>query len=842
MSKSPSVELYENYDKSVIIKGFIMKNEKLTKKIFLHEIDSTKEIIYSSLKLKEKGILYFFSMLLFVIINVSFAAANTSVLPDSASNSVLTEMLHVIMPASNNTGISPNSYLSNDVSTHYFNLISNVFSVIEYIVYFILLFSVAECLSQILHTNKIKTDSRNKVIILTLLLLSFAKESRFEVENDAGYKVSLGFYQYFAFQVFGETFENLEKELESNQNHLVDISSIQLADPYEFEDDFLKVLKVYLLHQNKPSDGENYNLNVTFKDGEYLVTFFLGGASNTITIQSNPILNSYAENLRIDLLVKEKKMVEDYIKALFLHAEKINKNVSNYTEVFENLKSSDFTDSENILNKKDLFPKPVNEYCEEIYDVNLAGTGLLDFNIYLKISSMCASKNFLESQYSNSYYDAADVFSDNALNNRNVMPFGNQNTELLYNDLLSFTKSLCANSGYLACSEAVQITSRANSEIYRGLGLLSPFVKSMNNVFSSYFDYTNLLFDSRNFKQQYVSIPYFSDNSDHSSNIIFNVKIKNHDDDHNGKIIPFDLLIDLNKLAIPNAKEIVKSKLGKSLIDPIYRAKTCLKYSRMIKNNYKCNSQSKEFTDLSSELIKMSWIIKIANTFNNSASNSNGFVAGQAKKLTSKTAKNISKLLVPLSVNNSFKDTNYSQNSTVSNVVLTTLILTKYGSGLLLALAPVATLFLAVGYLGYYLVIGMKFHLTLRVLKDLYLLLVFIAFLPMILFVAVRNHSSVGLQKIGIEFVGRILKIVVVGYVTLNCDTTVDLLLAMHIDYTYEIIENINSFEDLLSNIFMYCAYLVASFIILKSSVGTFLYVNDTLFDNLLKSNETHEQ
>ncbi|MGC3835623.1 hypothetical protein ACPSKX_15990 [Moritella viscosa] len=67
-----------------------MKNEKLTKKIFLHEIDSTKEIIYSSLKLKEKGILYFFSMLLFVIINVSFAAANTSGLPDSASNSVLT--------------------------------------------------------------------------------------------------------------------------------------------------------------------------------------------------------------------------------------------------------------------------------------------------------------------------------------------------------------------------------------------------------------------------------------------------------------------------------------------------------------------------------------------------------------------------------------------------------------------------------------------------------------------------------------------------------------------------------------------------------------------------------
>ena len=47
----------------------------------------------------------------------------------------------------------------------------------------------------------------------------------------------------------------------------------------------------------------------------------------------------YANKVDIALLVKEKKMVEDYVKALFRHAERVNKNVSNYTEIFENLKS-----------------------------------------------------------------------------------------------------------------------------------------------------------------------------------------------------------------------------------------------------------------------------------------------------------------------------------------------------------------------------------------------------------------------------------------------------------------------------------------------------------------------
>ena len=815
-----------------------MENGPLAKKIFLHEIDSAKEIFLSSFKLKDKGIFYFFGMLFFVIINVSFSFADSN-LPETASNSVLTEMLHVIMPASNNTGISPHSYLSNDVSTHYFNLISNVFSVVKYILYFIFLFSVSECLMQSMQ-NKVKAKSRDKVILLALLLLSFAKESKFEVENDDGYKVSVAFYQYFAFEVLGKTFDDLEKELESNQNQLVDISSIQLADPYEFESDFLKVLKVYLLHQNRPDDSDDYNLNVIFKDGEYLATFFLGGASNTIAIQSNPILNGYAHKLRIDLLAKEKKMVEDYIKALFLHAEKVNKNVSNYKEVFENFKSSDFTDSENILNKEELFSKPVNEYCEGIYDIDLAGTGLFDFNMYLKISSMCASKTFLESQYSNKYYDAVDVYSSNALNNRNAMPFGVQNTELFYNELLSFTTSICTESGYLACIEAVQITSRSNNEIYKGLGLLSPLVKSINNVFSSYFDYTSLLFESRTFKQQFIPIPYFNDNS--NGNVVFNVKIKNHDNDHRGNIIPLESLIDLNKITIPTPEEVVNSTLSRSLVDPIYRVKTCFKYARMIKNGYKCNSESKEFTDLSSELIKIGWLIKAANTFNSSLNNSNAFVAGQAKKLTSKTAKNITKLVAPLTVNNSFKGSNYTPDATVSNVIVTILILTSFGSQLLQALAPVATIFLVVGYLGYYLVIGIKFQLTLRILKDFYLLLIFIAVLPASLFVAIRNHGSTGLEKIGREFVARILKIIVVGYVTLNCGTTVDLLLAMHIDYTYEIIESINSFNDVITNIFMYCAYIVSSFVILKGSVGTFLYVNDTVFDQFLKSGETYEQ
>jgi hypothetical protein len=41
--------------------------------------------------------------------------------------------------------------------------------------------------------------------------------------------------------------------------------------------------------------------------------------------------------------------------------------------------------------------------------------------------------------------------------------------------------------------------------------------------------------------------------------------------------------------------------------------------------------------------------------------------------------------------------------------------------------------------------------------------------LPASIFVAVRNHSLAGFEKIGREFVARILKIIVVGSVTMNC-------------------------------------------------------------------------
>lgn len=818
-----------------------MNNWQISKKLLFHEVESSKEVVLASLNLRKKGLLYFLGMIFFVIINVSSSFAIDPNLPDTARNSLLSEIYFTIMSEANDTGISPNSYLSNDVSTHYLNLISNIFSIIKNIVYFVLLFSIAECLGQAM-SGKVKPESRNKMIILFLLLMSFAKESKIEVENADGYKGSIAFYQYFAFKVLGKSILDIEKELESNQNQLVDIPSVQLADPYEFEQDFLKVTKAYLLHKSRSYDDENYNLNVIFKDGEYIVTFFMGGSSNTIKIQSNPVLIGYANKLDIALLIKEKKMVEDYVKALFRHAELVNKNVSNYIEVFENLKSSDFTDSENILNKKDLFPKPVNEYCEAIYDVNLAGTGLLDFNMYLKLSSMCASKSFLESQYTNNYYSAVDVYSGNSLNNRNVMVFGNNNTEILYDELLSASTSICADSGYLPCIEAVQITARENNENYKRMGILVPFLKSINISFSSYFDYTNMLFESRSFKQQYVPMPYFSDNSNSSGNVVFNVKIKNHNDDHQGKIVPLLMLLDLNKMRIPTAEEVADSALSRSIVEPFERARTCFKYARMIKNNLKCNTQSKEFTDLSSELIKMGWIIKAANTFNSSVNNSNGFVAGQAKKLSSNAVKKISKLIAPLMVNNSFKGSNYSQNPTVSNVIMTMLILTSFGSELLQILAPVATVFLIVGYLGHYLVIGVKAQLTIRILKDFYLLLIFIALLPASIFVAVRNHGLDGFEKIGREFVARILKIIVVGSVTMNCGTTVDLLLSIYIDHIYEIIESLNSFNDVITNIFTFCAYMIAIAIFLKGAVGTFLYVNDTMFDQFFIHGETHEQ
>jgi hypothetical protein len=262
----------------------------------------------------------------------------------------------------------------------------------------------------------------------------------------------------------------------------------------------------------------------------------------------------------------------------------------------------------------------------------------------------------------------------------------------------------------------------------------------------------------------------------------------------------------------------------------------------MLKNNLKCNSQSKEFTDLSSELVKIGWLIKAANTFNSSVNNSDSFVAGQAKKLSSDSVKKVSKLIAPLMLNNSFKGSNYSQNPTVSNIIMTMLILTSFGSELLQILAPVATIFLIVGYLGHYLVIGVKAQLTIRILKDFYLLLIFIALLPASIFVAVRNHSLAGFEKIGREFVARILKIIVVGSVTMNCRTTVDLLLSIYIDHLYEIIESLNSFNDVITNIFTVCAYMVAIAIFLKGAVGTFLYVNDAMFDQFFIHGETHEQ
>ena len=67
--------------------------------------------------------------------------------------------------------------------------------------------------------------------------------------------------------------------------------------------------------------------------------------------------------------------------------------------------------------------------------------------------------------------------------------------EHMPNATLVAIDSLYGHDGFII--EAVQITSRSNNEIYKGLGLLSPLVKSINNVFSSYFDYTSLLFRLR---------------------------------------------------------------------------------------------------------------------------------------------------------------------------------------------------------------------------------------------------------------------------------------------------------------------------------------------------------
>ncbi|MBH0074030.1 hypothetical protein I6F48_00430 [Pseudoalteromonas sp. SWYJ118] len=681
--------------------------------------------------------------------------------------------------------IRSQNYVSPEISTKwasYSEILDQV--LLSFIVFPTLFFATQFLMKSMAGTRDVNTSSRFFAMCLILYLSS--PLSTFEVETSTGHIHKINPVRYVMQSVTGKVINDIEKVMQVNNSQEVTINSVQLAEPRALMNDFKLITNAFIKNVGSSSVDLHTKLNVEFKEGKYSARFEMGGEATTITLLSNESLNKKADMFGIDLASQEKEMVKDYFNALFNHSTKVNQNISNIQIAINDARTSDFTDFDNLYFKDSMFEKDYKEYCSSIYTHDLSGADLGVINTYIEVASQCASHTFLVKHYKNPNFDANKILSNQGeLKYRHAMLFGLNNFTMTFDELKSETKGLCASS-YFTCAESVQMLARENIDNGFNLGLLATPVHIINKLLSSYIDISGDIMKHRVVSQTSIQGLGFTDRT-LNKNADFSIAFIRDNTNYGFEVVnPIDL-IDISKLTEPSLNEILDTVSGFSLNSVFQRITTCFNRPNEIISNFKCNSITKELTDLGTGVIQ--WAISLKSgamlmSFN--ASKPKGKALKMAKKGLGKYASSVSAVsavLAPVAFDNYFKSSPYFSARGAQAMLTTSLILEYFGLKIVAYLNNLAWALMVLGFTLYYIVFGVPMSFFLSFLMKVYATMINTLIVFNRAYINGYSKGISGVEELYDEFIIDLSQILLIGIISLLIFTQLDIALIVIFDF-----------------------------------------------------------
>jgi len=681
--------------------------------------------------------------------------------------------------------IRSQNYVSNDISTKWASFAEILDQVLlSFIAFPTLFFAIQFLMKFVFGTPDKNTSSR--LISMSFVLYLVSPMSTFEVETSTGHIHEINPVRYVMQSVTGKVINDIEKIIQVNNSQEVTINSVQLAEPRALMNDFKLVANAFIKNYEYSSADLNTKLNVEFKEGKYSSRFEMGGEETTITLLSNESLNKKADMFDIDLASKEKEMVKDYFNALFNHSIKVNQNISNIQIAINKPTSSDFTDFDNLYFKDSMFEKGYKEYCSSIYTYDLSGADLGVINTYIEVASQCASHNFLAKHYKNPNFDANKILSGQGkLKHRHAMLFGLNNFTMTFDKLKSETKSVCSSS-YFTCAESIQMLSRENIDNGLNLGLLATPVHIINKLLSSYIDISGDVMMHRVISQTSVQGLGFTDRT-LNKNADFSISFVRDHKNYGFEVVnPIDL-IDISKLAEPSLNDILETVSGSSLSAVFQRITTCFKRPNEIIYGFKCNSITKELTDLGTGVIQWAMSLKsgaMLMSFN--VSKPKGKALKMAKKGLGKYASSVgavSAILAPIAFDNYFKSSPYFSAQGAQAMLTTSLILEYFGLKIVAYLNNLAWALMVLGFTLYYIVFGVPISFFLSFLMKVYATMINTLIVFNRAYINGYSKGVSGIEELYDEFIIDLSQILLIGIISLLIFTQLDIALIVIFDF-----------------------------------------------------------
>ncbi|KXZ35087.1 hypothetical protein A0H77_19515 [Vibrio alginolyticus] len=514
-------------------------------------------------------------------------------------------------------------------------------------------------------------DSYFLLSLIATLILTIPKFG-YEVKNGNGLT-----YEKPIIIVIGESLNHkifyfLDQIGETDFDKPVDIPNFTLSSPTMFKKDFETITKAVL--STDFEDKEEVKIKVVKNENEYSISARLGNEILTVNTRSDVLLNQRAESIGIDLQKQEEAFVMAYYNALFNHAVKVKKALSNvsineHKDDFANVLSSTLFDDRDTL-----YEGHFTNHCDTMFKVP-SSLDALNFNSYLEVASMCGSKAFVSSQYKNPYYDYdVQMFGNTKLKQGLAMYFGDDvpNHFLSVDTIIDYTKNTCDSGGYLSCVKAVNFAEHKDQVRNTKMGFISPIVR----MFRDYFKTKNedsLVYTSRRISTSSAKTDTFSDLNSGKTEfglITFKPESKSYAEHLDYSI---ENLISYAKVDFTiTLDELLSVYLRQDVLAPYQRFLACSLNPSQIKDGYKCNSATAETTNVGTGLLEMGvklWILSETSNIK-PASKSSSTEVGKKSYVSSNMLKVVSTSSLLFAADDPYLNSDYYSDGTVKTLVI----------------------------------------------------------------------------------------------------------------------------------------------------------------------------
>lgn len=690
---------------------------------------------------------------------------------------------------------------------------------------FVLFFSLELLLNYALDKRKKSETLITTAMLITLGLSYFT--FGIDVKTKTGKEARVSFIHYLSLNIIGEYLFKLEEAGSLDYKKIYLIPQIEFGKELSQTNIFREFSDAYL---STDFEQDEFAINISKDKNLYSIDIDMGRNN----LKYNFLSNTHLVNNKIDVNYEkiEVEFVEKYFNALVAHSEKIKQKTKAFKFKNETGSYSAFDETKNYENK-------YTNYCSTIYDDEPVYIDTLTYNKFLDVAAMCASVEFVKSQYDNKFYKYDEFDRLKAGTN---MIFGDSfsNERLTLSEMESQTHSICSD-GFFACSEALTYAQSLRTLNDYDLGILTTPVREFYDLLSVLSDKSDDFITSLSFDKSLILNNGFKDNQ---VNGIAKVGGKGISGNYSDYILTPEDRIDIQSFESPNTDEVLNIIVGRDVKEPLRRIEVCLGSGGIIKNGIRCEEATKEVRKLGLSMIKMGIELKlftgIASLKNSQGSDltSIGKEAGmsKAKEITVKSVGIGAGLFL---ADHNFKSTPYHSTELVGALLVSNLVLKGLVGVDANPISNIANWLITTGIGLLIFVYVLLWTLLIVTFRKLLEIIVEVIYILPILLVAIVNDGVKGCYYVFREL---ILDLIIFTYYCMIFavfyylrDTTISTQ-ANSLISNMQSITTTGSLTDIVGNIMIYFLALVASLFMLIKVINVVLSNSNKSIEGIIKS------